>query len=93
MLAVDQTTMAESHWGLENAKPMAHWMQETMESFRALGEHLQVGHLQQALGSGPKRKVALAPCGNSDLCVGFASHIPAEQLRETMKDIVAKWAF
>lgn len=93
VLTVDQTTMAQNHWGLENAKPMAHWMLETMESFRALGEHLQVGQLQQALGTGPKRKVALSPCGTSDLCVGFASHIPAEQLRETMKDIVAKWAF
>lgn len=93
VLTVDQTTLAQTHWGLENAKPMADWVQETMENFCALGERLQVGQLQQVLGTGPKRKVALAPCGNSAVCVGFSSHVAAEQLRETMKDIVAKWAF
>ena len=63
-----------------------------MESFGAIGERLQVGPVQQAVGSGPKRKVALASFGQSQLCVGFASAFPGDQLRETMKDILAKWA-
>lgn len=92
VLIVDPSTRAEVNWGLENSRPMADWLQETMESFGAIGERLQVGPVQQAVGSGPKRKVALASCGRSQLCVGFASALPADQLRETMKDILAKWA-
>jgi hypothetical protein len=79
-------------WGLENPKPMAEWTRETLEVFRALGEELQVGQLQEIVGTGPQRKVALGGCGASKLCVGFASSLPAEQLRETMKGIVSKWA-
>lgn len=82
----------QDYWGLENPQPMAKWMQETMENFRAVGERLQVGQLQQVVGTGPQRKVALASCSSGELCVGFPPAIPADQLRETMKNILTKWA-
>src|SRR6266853_1382456 len=72
--------------------PMADWMHETMDNFRALGERLQVGQMQQVVGTGPQRKVALAPCGKSELCVGFPPSLSADQLRDTMKSILTKWA-
>lgn len=83
---------SEEFWGLENPKPLAEWTRSTLASFRQLGERLQVGQLQQVLGSGPHRSVALAPCGGGELCVGFPPESSAEQLRETMKDILTKWA-
>jgi CheY-like chemotaxis protein len=83
---------AEDYWGLENPKPMAEWTRATLENFRVLGERLQVGQLQQIVGTGPHRKVALAPCGQSELCVGFPPTMPAEQLRETLKNVLTKWA-
>src|SRR6266568_4662040 len=83
---------AQNFWGLENPKPMADWMHETMDNFRALGERLQVGQMQQVVGTGPQRKVALAPCGKSELCVGFPPSLSADQLRDTMKSILTKWA-
>jgi hypothetical protein len=71
---------------------MCEWMNETLVNFRALGERLQVGQLQQVIGSGPQRKVALASCDKADLCVGFLPTLPAEQLRDTIKNILTKWA-
>jgi DNA-binding response OmpR family regulator len=82
----------QDHWGLENPKPLAEWTRATLDSFRKLGDSLQVGNLQQVIGTGPQRKVALAGCGRSELCVGFPPTLPAEQLRETMKNILTKWA-
>jgi len=83
---------SENFWGLENPKPVAEWTRSTLANFRKLGERLQVGALQQVLGSGPHRKLALASCGQAELCVGFPPGFPSEQVRETMKNVVAKWA-
>src|SRR5206468_10939567 len=83
---------AQDSWGLENPKPVAQWMTETLENFNGLGERLQVGHLQQVVGTGPQRRIALAPVGKTELCVGFSPGISAEELRETMKNILTKWA-
>lgn len=85
---------SKSHdfWGLENPKPVAGWMDETLKNFRALGERLQVGQLQQVLGTGPQRKVALVTSGQTELCVGFLPTQGTDQLRDTMKRILSKWA-
>lgn len=83
---------AKNFWGLENPKPVAEFTKQTLESFRSLGERLQVGELQQILGTGPQRKVAVAPCGTSELCVGFPPALPAEQMRDSFKNILTKWA-
>ena len=82
----------QDFWGLENPKPMAEWTQETLSCFESLGERLQVGQLQQVIGTGPHRKVALASSGETQLCVGFPFGFSIEELRETMKTILTKWA-
>ena len=93
VLAIDDDKgKSENFWGLENPKPVAEWTRTTLDSFRQLGERLQVGSLQQVVGAGPHRKIALAPCGTTELCVGFPPGFPSEQLRETMKNVLTKWA-
>ncbi|MEY2410461.1 MAG: hypothetical protein QOF48_3131 [Verrucomicrobiota bacterium] len=82
----------QDFWGLENPKPVGEFTRETLENFRVLGERLQAGQLQQMIGSGPQRKVAVAPCGSTELCVGFPPGLGADQLRETMRNILTKWA-
>jgi hypothetical protein len=81
----------EDFWGLDNPKPMADFARETLEKFRALGERLQVGELQQVIGSGPQRKVTMARCGKMELCVGFPPAFSTDQLQETLNSILAKW--
>jgi CheY-like chemotaxis protein len=82
----------QEYWGLENANPMAEWTREALNRFNALGEQLRIGTVQQIIGSSLHRKVTVAPAGDSLLCVGFASSFSADQLRETMKDILTTWA-
>ncbi len=77
--------------GLENPKPVAEWMEGTIDQFDQLGESLQVGQLQQVVGTGPQRKVAVARCGDTRLCVGFGASLSVEELRDTMKTILSKW--
>lgn len=90
-LGTDENSVQDS-WGLDNPKPVAEWMRKTLQDFSTLSDRLQVGQLQQIVGTGPQRKVALAPLGRSELCVGFAPSLSAEQLRETMKNILTTWA-
>jgi CheY-like chemotaxis protein len=83
---------SQDFWGLENPKPMTEWTRSTLANFRALGERLQVGQLQQIEAASPQRKIALAPCGQTELCVGFPPDFGTEPLRETMKNVQTKWA-
>jgi hypothetical protein len=92
LLIMGKDKKAEDYWGLENPKPIANWVRQTVENFRDLGERLQVGEMQQIAGTGPHRKMTLAFSGHSNLCVGFQSTATAEQIRETMRTIVTKWA-
>jgi len=82
----------EDFWGLENPKPMATWVRQTVNTFRELGERLQVGEMQQVIGTGPHRKLTVATSGHSSLCVGFPITATPEQIRETMRTIITKWA-
>jgi len=83
---------AKDHYGLENAGPVAAWLEETLKNFQELGDYLQVGQLQEVVGTGPKRKIAMATLSGSQICIGFPATMPAEQLRETFKKILEKWA-
>lgn len=92
LMIIGKDKKGEDYWGLENPKPMSNWVRQTMESFRALGERLQVGEMQQIAGTGPHRKLTITSSGPSSLCVGFPSTATAEQMRETMRTIITKWA-
>jgi hypothetical protein len=92
LMIIGKEKKAEDYWGLDNPKPMATWVRQTVESFRELGERLQVGEMQQISGTGPHRKLTLTFSGPSNLCVGFPTSATAEQMRETMRTIVTKWA-
>jgi hypothetical protein len=83
---------AKNFWGLDNPKPVAEFTKQTLANFRELGERLQVGELQQILGNGPQRKVAVGTCGNSDVIVGFPPAMEAEQVSESFRNILTKWA-
>lgn len=82
----------QDFWGLENPKPVGEFTQETLENFRRLGERMQIGQLQDIIGTGPQRKVAVALCGQSELCIGFPPGLGADLLRDTMRNILTKWA-
>lgn len=79
-------------WGLDNPTPISEFTKETLDNFRALGERLQVGELQHVTGVGAQHKVAVAPCGGTDLCVGFPPTVSTDHVRDSFKNIMSKWA-
>ncbi len=79
-------------WGMESPEPVSDWMKKSLENFRELGDRLHVGDLQQVTGMSAQSHVALASCARGELCVGFRPALLSDEVRETMKNILAKWA-
>ena len=79
-------------WGAENAEQIAQWVRQILQRFRALGDDLQAGQLNQLEGLGPQCHVALVSKADNDLCVGFHRSLSQDLVRVTMNKIAAKWA-
>ncbi len=77
--------------GLENPERLAGWLERTVERFSALGERLQAGPLEQIVGLGLQRHVALSARGSARLCVGWRHTLEGAEVRERMKKLVATW--
>jgi hypothetical protein len=71
---------------------MTTWARQSLERFRSLGDRLGVGPLDQVEGFGQQRHVALACQGETDFCVGWKHSLAPEQVRESMKKVLALWA-
>jgi CheY-like chemotaxis protein len=79
-------------WGLEAPDHISEWAQQSLKSFAALGERLRVGTPQQITGVSTGTHVAMAESPRGELCVGFGNHLRSDEVRETMRNILAKWA-
>jgi CheY-like chemotaxis protein len=78
--------------GLENPERIAKWTHQSINRFRALGETLQAGTLEQITGLGLQRNVAVAQKGGTNLCVGWKNTLDATEIRDQMKKILTLWA-
>ncbi len=78
-------------WGLESPDHVSEWAQQSLKAFASLGDKLQVGQLQQITGMSPVNHVALAGTKKGPLCVGFRSALRSDEVREAMRNILAKW--
>jgi CheY-like chemotaxis protein len=79
-------------WGLETADHVSDWTQDSLKAFSDLGDWLQVGPLQQVTAMSSGSHVALAESAKGELCVGFRSTLRSDEVRETMRNILAKWS-
>ncbi len=79
-------------WGLSNVEATSEWMHQTTKDFRALGDLLQAGEMQQLIGTGPQRKVALIESHECHLCIGFPPSFSIDRLRDTIRNILTQWA-
>jgi hypothetical protein len=80
------------HWAAENPDRMAAWIHQTTRSLRELGDKLEAGHLERVEALGPQRHVGILSSDDQDLGVGFTRSATLAHIRETMKQIEAKWA-
>lgn len=79
-------------WGLESPDHVSEWTVQALKSFAELGERMNLGPLQQVTGMSASTHVALADSMKGELCVGFRSSLRSDEVRETMRNILAKWA-
>lgn len=92
VLLLGKDKKSDDFWGLENPKPVATWVRQTVHDFRELGERLQVGEMQQVSATTLHKKVNVATREKSSLCVGFSVMATSDQMRDTMRVIINKWA-
>jgi CheY-like chemotaxis protein len=93
VLAVEAADKTQhEHWGCEDAERMAAWVHENGQALRALGEKLEAGELTDIEGLGPQRHIAVLAGDDEYLGVGFTRSALLPHIRETMKQIEAKWA-
>ena len=79
-------------WGVENPEKLAAWIRQRLQQFRAMGESLGAGPLNQLDCVGPQNHLAIVSKGSAGLCVGFHASLSQALVRETMPKIVEKWA-
>ena len=78
-------------YGLDSAEEISEWTQKSLRAFSDLGDFLQVGPVQQITALSNANHIALADSTKGDLCVGFRSSLRSDEVRETMRNILAKW--
>jgi CheY-like chemotaxis protein len=90
-LPVDAQKPPET-WGVDNPEPLSKWMRATVESFRQMGEQFVAGQVQEVEGRGLHRHAVVSVGRDKLLCVGLQRSLSPEQIRETMKNVLAQWA-
>ncbi len=91
-VAVESSDKAKfDQWGMENPEEMAAWIHETSRALRGLGDQLEAGQLQEVEGLGAQRHIAVLIGDDEALGVGFTRSAVLPHIRETMKQIEAKW--
>lgn len=81
------------HWGADEPAPLATWIHSSTAAFKALGEQLKCGELYDAEALGAQRHLSIISGDDEALGVGFTRALGLSQIRETLKQIEAKWAF
>jgi CheY-like chemotaxis protein len=93
VVAVESTDPAKfEQWGTDKAEEISSWVHTTARAMRGLGEMLEAGHLDQIEALGPQGHIAIVSNETQDLGVGFTRSASLPYIRETMKQIVNKWA-
>lgn len=80
------------HWAAENPEQTSAWIRETSQAFQALGDQLEAGQLEMIEGLGTQRHIGIVFSEENALGVGFTRSASVTHIRETMKQIEAKWA-
>jgi DNA-binding response OmpR family regulator len=78
-------------WGVEGSEGFAEWCRGAIRNFRALAQELGAGQLDRFEALGPQRHVAVLSGKGKDLIAGLDRSLSPEQVRETVKELAARW--
>ncbi|MEO8428240.1 MAG: response regulator [Verrucomicrobiota bacterium] len=91
LLQSSEDAKQTASWSVENPEQLGEWTKSTLQAFRELGDILHAGHVGQIEGLGLQRHVAIASQANKELCIGFQRSLSVEQIRSSMKTILAEY--
>jgi len=77
--------------GLENPQKIGSWARKSLERFRALGERLHAGPLDEIECLGPQRQVTVAHQAGTEFCIGWKNTMKPEKIREQSKKVYSLW--
>jgi CheY-like chemotaxis protein len=92
IVCTDANGQPTGSWGIESPERIALWAKASTDALRSLGEKLQAGPLAVVGATSSQRQLAIVPKPDRSLAVGFRRSLSHEQVKETLKTIVAKWA-
>ena len=49
--------------------------------------------MEQVTGLGQQRHVAMVRLADADICVGWQHNLPADEIRNRMKNVLSLWGF
>jgi hypothetical protein len=78
-------------WGSENPDEIATFIHATSANLRKLSETLEAGQLEEIEAMGPQRHLAVLVGDEESLGIGFTRSVALPHIRETMKQVEAKW--
>jgi CheY-like chemotaxis protein len=80
------------HFGaVEKAQPTANWSRQMFQQFRALGEKLGAGPLQEMAAHGTRGHISLASHHDLDLCVGWKREVDPDEIHKSTRKVIALW--
>ena len=85
-------TQKYEHWGCDDPAPLAVWIHQTAHAFKNLGTQLKAGELLDVQAFGPQRNLAILSADEEVLGIGLTRALAAQQIRETLSQIEARWA-
>ena len=74
-------------------RPPFQWITRTTQAFKTLGSKLQAGELLDLEALGLQRHLSVLSSDEELLGIGFTRALGLGQIRETLKQIEAKWAY
>lgn len=92
-MAVDLAGNSHEHWGCDDPIALGDWISKTTQTFKQLGAKIQAGELLDIEALGQQRHLSILSGDEEALGIGFTRTLGIGQIRETLKQIEAKWAY
>lgn len=92
LAAPEDEKKAHESWGVENPETLAKYVHNAFKAFHQLGDQYVAGTLKQVTGRGTQRHFVLVGAAERKLILGIHRGQSADDVRETVKNVLSKWA-
>ena len=79
-------------WGTENPEHLAAWIRSSTTAIQQLADTFQLGTLERIDAKGPQGHIRVLPRPDSVIVVGLLPNLPREEIDQSTKKVVERWA-